>query len=302
MKIKIIFVFLIIIAKLIVGQTPPPAYYSFVKKADSLYKAKDYKNSALSYSSAFQAFGNKGYLSDRYNAARSWALSNAPDSAFDCLDRIVKKRYFTDNDSLTKEKDFIVLHTDNRWQKILEQIKLYNEYKIPNGWYISGSPEDRDKYLIGTEKGSGQEGKNAATIKSIEKSIKGYGNLMQSFSPNEYIGKRVRMSGYMKSKDVSEWAAFWFRVEQSDSDTPLAFDNMMDGKEKRPIKGTTDWKKYEIVLDIPEKASNITFGAMLGGTGQIWFDNLKFEVVDKSVPITGKEPKTKPSNLNFEEY
>ena len=245
--------------------------------------------------------GWKGLPSDRYNAARSWALSTNPDSALDCLDRIIKKRYFTDYDSLIKEKDFILLHADKRWDKLLGLMKLYNEYKLPNGWFIAGTPEDRDKYLVGIEKGSGQDGKNAATIKSIEKDIKGIGNLMQNFSPDNYIGQRVRMSGYLKSKDVTEWASFWFRVDQSGSNKSLAFDNMLDGKENRPIKGTTDWKKYEIVLDIPEKASNIAFGVMLGGTGQIWFDNLKFEIVDKSVPTTGKDSKTEPINLNFEQ-
>jgi hypothetical protein len=301
MKTKILLLLLIITTKLLVGQTATPAYYSFIKKADSLYKVKDYKNSALAYSSAFKTFGWKGHVFDRYNAARSWALSNTPDSAFDCLDRIVKKRYFTNYDSLTKEKDFTVLHPDKRWQKLLDVMKLYGEYKVPDGWLIAGTVEDRDKYVIGIEKGSGQDGKNAATIKSTETNIKGFGNLMQNFLPDKYIGKRVRMSGYMKSKDVVEWASFWFRVDQSGSNTSLAFDNMIDGKEKRPIKGTTDWKKYEIVLDVPEKSSNIAFGIMLGGTGQIWFDNLKFEIVDKSVPTTGKEPKTGPTNLNFEE-
>ena len=74
---------------------------------------------------------------------------------------------------------------------------------------------------------------------------------------------------------------------------------MKDGKEDRTIKGTSDWKKYEIVLDVPEKASNIAFGVMLGGTGQVWFDNIKFEIVDKSVPVTDIYAK-EPVNLDFE--
>jgi hypothetical protein len=53
---------------------------------------------------------------------------------------------------------------------------------------------------MGVDKGAGQDGKNAATIKSIEKSIKGFGTLMQNCLPGKYAGKRVRMSGFMKSK------------------------------------------------------------------------------------------------------
>jgi len=76
----------------------------------------------------------------------------------------------------------------------------------------------------------------------------------------------------------------------------------------RAIKGTTDWTLYDIVLDVPDSASNIAFGALLTGKGQIWFDNLKFEIVDKSIPTTEiykikKTEKAKtsgPTNLDFE--
>jgi hypothetical protein len=65
------------------------------------------------------------------------------------------------------------------------------------------------------------------------------------------------------------------------------------------VKGNTEWTKYEIVLEVPETTKNIAFGALLHGTGQIWFDNLNFEVADNSVPST-KKPKEEPTNLNFE--
>ena len=89
----------------------------------------------------------------------------------------------------------------------------------------------------------------------------------------------------MKSQGVADWAGFWLRVDQEGSEQSLSFDNMHD----RPIKGTTDWKKYEIVLDVPNNASNIAFGALLAGTGQIWFANINFEIVDNSVPTTAIE-------------
>jgi len=73
--------------------------------------------------------------------------------------------------------------------------------------------------------------------------------------------------------------------------------------QNRAIKGTTDWKKYEIVLDVPTKASNLAYGALVDGTGQIWFCDLMFEVVDNSVPTTDKGknymPLAEPTNLDF---
>src|ERR1044071_5428324 len=141
-------------------------------------------------------------------------------------------------------------------------------FDLPTGWFKAGS--EPKSYDMGIDKGAGRDGKNAATIKSTSKKISGFGTLMQQSLPDKYLGKRVRMSGYMKSKDVNSWAGFWFRVDQANSQESLSFDNM----QSRAIKGTTDWKKYEIVLDVPTKASNLAYGALVDGTGQIWFCDL----------------------------
>jgi hypothetical protein len=89
----------------------------------------------------------------------------------------------------------------------------------------------------------------------------------------------------------------------------LAFDNM----QKRAIKGTADWKQYEIVLDVPDNGVVIAFGVLLAGKGQVWVDDFKFETVDNKVSVTDmkapprdskiesldKIPK-QPTNLDFE--
>ncbi len=173
-------------------------------------------------------------------------------------------------------------------------------FDLPNGWIKAG--DSPAKYEMGIEKEVGQNSKNAATIKSSEKKIDGFGTLKQTCLPGKYLGKRVKMTGYMRSKDVSDWASFWMRVDRADTTlqadsvliNTVSFDNMED----RSIKGTTDWKKYEVVLDVPANASGISFGGMLIGTGQIWFDNLNFEIVDKSVPVT--KPSEEGSGFNME--
>ena len=171
------------------------------------------------------------------------------------------------------------------------------DLQVPAGWVKGGS--QAKSYQMITEKGAGPDGSNAATIKSIDKKIKGFGTLMQSSTPTKYLGKRVRMTGQMKSKEVKSWAGFWFRVDQANTRQSASFDNMHDGKTDRSIRGTTEWKSYEIILDIPENATNMTYGALLNGTGQIWFTKIDFEIVDSSVPTTGKEKNIEPTNLDF---
>ncbi len=174
-------------------------------------------------------------------------------------------------------------------------------FDLPKGWIIAG--DTPKSYEMGIDKGAGQDGKNAATIKSIEKSISGFGTLMQECKPGIYAGKKIKMTGMVRSVNVDNWAGLWLRVDQAGSQQPLAFDNMHD----RAVKGTTAWKKYEIVLDVPLNASILAYGALLSGTGQIWFDNISFEVVGNSEKATGTfDPgklnniQTEPTNLDFE--
>ena len=161
---------------------------------------------------------------------------------------------------------------------------------MPNGWIKKGSHPD--SYEMGIDKGTGQHGKNSATIKSKEDDIQGFGTLMQSSSPQKFLGKKIKMTGYLKTENVKGWTGLWLRVDEADSQKPLSFDNMYD----RGITGTTGWTKYEIILDVPANAFNLAYGALLAGSGQIWFDNITFEETGKS--DIKAEVKNSDSNIN----
>lgn len=170
--------------------------------------------------------------------------------------------------------------------------------KIPEGWFKAGSSPK--SYDIGIENKVGNAGENAAYIKSNQENVNGFGTIMQNFSAEKYLNKRVRFSGYIKSKNVAESAGLWMRIDGKENPTkPLGFDNM----ENRPIKGTNNWKKYDVVLDVPSNSNLINIGILLAGTGEVWISNLKFEVVDKNVPTTDLISKAQkiegPVNLDF---
>lgn len=102
-------------------------YFSLVKKADSLYKAKDFKTSAFAYSAAFKSNGWVGISDDRYNAACSWALANNSDSSFFQLNRIATKANYMNYGHITTDPDLNSLHNDNRWKPLLDLIKRNKE-------------------------------------------------------------------------------------------------------------------------------------------------------------------------------
>jgi len=82
-------------------------------------------------------------------------------------------------------------------------------------------------------------------------------------------------------------------------DITLSFDNMYD----RPITGTTDWRRYSIVLDVPTRSVDISYGLILDGIGCAYLDGVTLESVGDDVETTGaKEALPRcPVNPNFAE-
>jgi putative CocE/NonD family hydrolase len=56
----------------------------------------------------------------------------------------------------------------------------------------------------------------------------------------------------------------------------------------REVRGTADWQRCEIVLEVPADATLISFGAFLNGQGTLWADDFEFAVVDDTGPTTGR--------------
>jgi RNA polymerase sigma factor (sigma-70 family) len=163
------------------------------------------------------------------------------------------------------------------------------------GWGMAGSRPQN--YESGVDRNIKRSGEGSAYLKSkLSESGAVFGTLMQTFNAEDYRNKRVRLSGYIKSEAVEPWAGFWMRVDDANGKV-LSFDNM----QSRPIWGTTDWQRYDVVLDVPENGFNIAFGILLGGKGQVWFDELQFETVEQNVPTTDLEVSTTPCNLDFKQ-
>jgi hypothetical protein len=104
-----------------------PAYGKLVAKGDSLYEAKDYKNSAFTYSAAFKANGWRAIPVHRYNASCSWALAGYPDSAFSNLYNIAQKAGYDQYDHVLVDADLKTLHSDKRWAPLVAILKSNKE-------------------------------------------------------------------------------------------------------------------------------------------------------------------------------
>jgi hypothetical protein len=103
---------------------------------------------------------------------------------------------------------------------------------------------------------------------------------------DEYREKRVRFSAFVKTHETSNAEArsgAGLFLSAFGRDRFLAAANMSD----RMVKGTTDWTRYEEVLDVPKDTVLLRVGITLRGPGQLWLDDVRMEIVGKDVPTTG---------------
>jgi hypothetical protein len=164
------------------------------------------------------------------------------------------------------------------------------------GWWVAGSaPQDYDLGITST----GCLSKKCAYIKATATAPRGFATLMQQLAPDNYLGKRLRVSAQIRTENADK-AELWMRVDGPNGQS-LGFFNMDD----HPIVGTTGWKRYDVVLDVPPQAIGVAFGYFLYGKGEAWADGFKLETVGKDVPVsmassTQPLPKS-PANMSFDQ-
>lgn len=154
----------------------------------------------------------------------------------------------------------------------------------PKGWWKNGS--NPKAYDVGIDPTQPYKQPISVYVKSLDpKTSEGtFGGMMQMCKAESFRGKRLKFTGYVKTRDVVGTANLWFRVDGEDMKL-LQFDNMDD----RPIKGTTDWKQYSCVLEVPEKATALAYGIFIAGAGMAWLNDVRLMEVGSDVKSTNME-------------
>ena len=103
-----------------------------------------------------------------------------------------------------------------------------------------------------------------------------------------YRGKRVRVSAYLKAKDVERTAA----VQTVVMGSVLSGVNVtgLDVMGAPVVRGTTDWVRCSSVIDVADGATQIQFAVALWGPGRVWIDGFELAVVPSTVPTTDDQP------------
>jgi|GEM_PF-4945523 len=152
---------------------------------------------------------------------------------------------------------------------------------LPQGWERSDPLGSMSRYSFQLDGEIKRSGVTSVRIQSCEYAADAYTVLRQQFLADAFRGRRVRLVAYLRVADVSRWVGLRMRI--AGSAAHMVIDNMKD----RSLRGTGDWQRCEIVLDVPRDATLIAIGAIFLGQGTLWADDFEFAVVGDEVPTTG---------------
>jgi hypothetical protein len=153
-------------------------------------------------------------------------------------------------------------------------------------WHVPAGWESREsiagEYQVGVDRTTVHQGKLSLFLRSRAAHPAGGVEVYQEFDAGRYIGKRVRLAGYFRAARIDGQATL-----------DLAAAGSADLSD---VSGSPQWKRSQVVIDVPDDADVIRLGVQLRGTGTLWVDDLIFEPVPITVPLTIR---ARPENLNF---
>ena len=92
----------------------------------------------------------------------------------------------------------------------------------------------------------------------------------------EWIGRTVRLSGYLRTRGVTGVGAGLVLQARDGSDQILSVQQMND----RPVRGDQDWQQYALQMRVPERSWWLKVGALLEEDGTLWADDLALDLMD----------------------
>ena len=170
--------------------------------------------------------------------------------------------------------------TGERYTQALTQVLSQTSLgPLPPPWFVTGS-RARD-YEVGLLPVT-RDGHRVVQLRlrSADREPDGFGALMQSIAATRYLGRRIRFSATVRAQEVTGWAGLWLRVDGPQG--TLAIDNM----ENRALRQTTDWAPAAIVLDVPDIATELHFGALLSGAGAVDVTRPRFGEAGQGEAVT----------------
>jgi hypothetical protein len=164
---------------------------------------------------------------------------------------------------------------------------------MPPGWFQS---HPNPHYRVGLD----PDVPGVVLIEAIEgaRPAEITGVIMQSVDAAPYRGRKIALAAELMGRGVGQ-GAIWARVDPANGKY-LRFDNLLDRSHDGALRGTTDWVERSIIVDVPDAAASLHYGALLVGEGELRVRRIRIEPADPDAATTARPPMWPgPTNLDF---
>jgi hypothetical protein len=151
---------------------------------------------------------------------------------------------------------------------------------VAMGWSAAESPA----YRASIDHRAAHSGRASLLLKSESGDVQGFA-AVQRIRAGAWRGKRIRLSGWLKSSGTDRGGALWLRIDMANGDYIL--DGMLESS-------PAGWTRKEIVASVPVDAVGISFGVRMAGRGEVWADDFVLEPAPGTVPVTTIERRKNP--------
>jgi hypothetical protein len=140
---------------------------------------------------------------------------------------------------------------------------------VPHGWFNSVGyvSHASARYTIRTVR---RDGGACLMLSSPDAAAGEFGSVMQRFPAAFLAGRTVRLEGELRTDGVEGWAGLWIRAD-GEAVPNLIFDNM----HRRGPRGTREWARYALDVNLPRETHWLNIGVVLTGAGTVWADDLR---------------------------
>jgi hypothetical protein len=185
----------------------------------------------------------------------------------------------------------------------------------PSHWLISSqNPEGGRNYVGSVDHTTAYSGRASGVLASVTSNPYLSGTLCQRARASAYAGKTVEFSAYLKSRELGGSAGLWFRADAANG-LVVAFKNAWSRSQiSQLLHGNTEWRKVQLVIDVPASAVALAYGVQMSGGGIVWIDHVQIETRPTGDQNAGGVPLMvtynpppqletlgNPANLDFEE-
>jgi RNA polymerase sigma factor (sigma-70 family) len=141
------------------------------------------------------------------------------------------------------------------------------------GWTFGEGPSQNFDW--GVDPSTVHQGSPSFFLKTKEGAKTGKGALQQAFLADAYRGKRLRLSGMLKTEHVEGGTALCLQIEGVHETLRPA------NAQEHALQGTHGWTRRELEAEVPQESISVLLGLLLVGRGHVWLSDVQLEVVDE---------------------